>query len=212
VRPVSPWSLLVLGCVAVLAALGVLAPVIGTAISVGLLLALRAASVTGRQLARRRSGDAGKAGGAVVAVALYPVALLRSLLILLLLAPVALLGFAVVAATTIIAVPTHPFRPALSYGAGALVVIIGLGPGSAGGRELLARFFTAIARTPSRLGVAYVGMLAIAAWAGLTALSQPPAYWPVSNLHIQLLNLPTLHTILTDVRQSLLKLAHRFGL
>jgi len=202
----------VLGCVAVLAAVGVLAPVVGTAISLGVLLALRAASVTGRKLARRRSGEARKAGGALVAVALYPVALLRSLLILLLLAPVALLGFAVVAATTIIAMPVHPFRPALSYGAGALVAIVGLGLGSAGGRECLARFFTAIGRTPSRLAVAYVGTLAIAVWAGLTAWSQPAAYWPVSNLHIKLLHLPTLHTILTDVRQSLLRLAHRFGL
>lgn len=217
VGSVSPWSPLVLACVAVLVALGVLAPVIGTAIALGVLLALRAASITARQLGRRRAVGSGTpasrgAGGSLVAIALYPVALLRSVLVFLVLAPVALLGFVVAAATTIIAVPSHPFHLALGFGAGALVAIAGIGPGSTASRELLAGWFTAVARTPGRLAIVYVGMLAIATWAGLTAWSSSATYWPVNNLHVQLMHVPTLRTILTDVRQSLLRLAHRFGL
>ncbi len=220
---VSPWSPLVLACVVVFVALGVAAPVIGTAISLGVLLALRAASITGRQLAKRRAAGtrlpaggkpAGpRAGGTLVAIALYPLALLRSVLVFLVLAPVALLGFAVAAAATIVAVPSHPFHLALAYGAGALVAVAGIGPGSATSREVLAKCFGAVGRTPGRLAVVYVGMLAIATWAGLTAWSQSPTYWPVhNNLHVQLAHLTTLRTMLTDVRQSLLRLAHRFGL
>lgn len=211
VGPVSPWSLLVIGSLTLLVALSVLAPVTGTAVALGVLLALRAAAITGRQLARR-SADGSRAAGSVVAVALYPVALLRALLVLLLLAPVALVGFAVAAAATIVAVPVHPLPSALAYGAGALVAVVGFGPGSTASRALLARGFSSIASTPSRLAVAYVAVAAIAAWAGLTAWSQPAAYWPIANLHTQLLHLSTLRTILGDVRQSLLRLAHRFGL
>jgi serine/threonine kinase PknH len=213
---VSPWSPLVLAFVAVLVALGVLAPVIGTAIALGVLLALRAASITARQLGRRRSASGmpagGRAGGPLMAIALYPVALLRSVLTFLVLAPVALLGFVVAAATTVVVVPSHPFHLALAYGAGALVAVSGIGPGSAASRELLAGWLTAVARTPARLAIVYVGMLAIAGWAGLTAASGPGTDWPVNNLHFQLAHLPTLRSILSDVRQSLLRLGHRFGL
>ena len=74
--------------------------------------------------------------------------------------------------------------------------------------------FSAIARTPSRMAVTYVGILALAAWAGLSAWSQSGAstYWPVNSLHDQLAHLPTIRTMLTDVRQNLLKFARQFGL
>ena len=211
-----------LACVAVLVALGVIAPVIGTGIAIGVLLALRAASITGRQVARRRAAGSGMpaggrpagsgAGGSLVAIALYPVALLRAVLVFLVLAPVALLGFAVAAAATIVAVPSHPFHLALAYGAGALVAVSGIGPGSAASREFLARCFGAVGRTPGRLTVVYVGMLAIATWAGLTAWSQPSTFWPMNGLHLQLSHMSSLRNVLTDVRQSLLKLVHRLGL
>jgi serine/threonine protein kinase len=222
VGPVSSWSPLVLACVAMLVALGVVAPVIGTAIAIGVLLALRAASITGRQLGKRRAAGGGTrvggtpagrlAGDSLMAIALYPVALLRSVIVFLVLAPVALLGFVVAAAATIVLVHSHPFHLALAYGAGALVAVSGIGPGSTASRELLARWFTAAGRTPGRLAIVYVGMLAIATWAGLTAWSAAPTYWPMANLHVQITHLPTFRTLLTDVRQSLLRLAHRFGL
>jgi len=145
-------------------------------------------------------------------MAFFPLAVLRSLISLVLLAPVAVLGFGVAAAITIIAVPVHPLPSAVAFGAGALVAIIGLGPGSGGSRATLARVFGSVGRTPSRLAVAYVGVLALAATASLTAVAQPAAYWPAASLHAQLLHLPTVHSILFDVRLNLLRLAHRFGL
>jgi hypothetical protein len=147
-------------------------------------------------------------------VLLYPLSLLRALLGLVLLAPVALLGCCVAIAATIIAVPVHPLPEALAFGAGTLVAIVGLGPGSAGSRSILASLFSWIARTPGQLAVAYIGVLGVCTWAGITAWYQVPAaaYWPVVGLHAQLEHLPTLRTVLTDVRQNLLRLARPFGL
>ncbi len=210
----SPWSPLVIATVAMVVAISVMAPILGTGVALALLVALRAATITGRQLARRRSGEASRAGLSVLAVALYPVAALRALLGLVLAAPVALLGFCVVAAITIIAVPVHPLPQAVAFGAGALVAVVGLGPGSSGSRTALARLYTSAARSTILLAIAYVGIIAVAVWAGLTAWYQAPApaFWPVSSLHNQLLHIPAIRTILTDVRQSLLSLAHQVGL
>jgi predicted Ser/Thr protein kinase len=212
VAPVTAWSPLVLACVAVLVGLSVYAPLMGTAFALAVLVALRAASVTGRQLARRRSADASTSVRSLVAVALYPVALLRSALLLLSLIPIALLGFAVVASITIILVQQHPLPQAVAYGAGALVAVVGLGPGSGGSRSVLARALSSVARTPSRMAVAYVGVFALALWAALTAWSQPAVFWPLANAHNQLMHMPTVHSTLNDIRLSLLKLARRLGL
>jgi hypothetical protein len=139
---------------------------------------------------------------------------LRALLGLVLAAPVALLAFCVVAAITIIAVPVHPLPQAAAFGAGALVAVAGLGPGSSGSRKALARLYTSAARSTILLAIAYVGVIAVAVWAGLTAWyqSSAPAFWPVSSLHYQLLHFPQIRTMLTDVWQSLLRLVHRIGL
>ena len=214
IAAISPWSPLVIGSVICVVALSVMAPLIGTAVALGLFVALRAAATTGRQLARRAAAGDRRSGRSAAAVLLYPFSLLRALLGLVLLAPVALLGCCVAIAATIIAVPVHPLPQALAFGAGTLVAIVGLGPGSAGSRSILARLFSWIARTPSQLAVAYIGVLGVCTWAGITAWYQAPAaaYWPVVGLHAQLEHLPTLRTILTDVRQSLLRLARPFGL
>jgi len=214
VGPVSPWSPLVIATVAMVVAISVMAPILGTGLALALLVALRAVTITGRQLARRRSGDGSRAGLSLLAVALYPLAALRSLLGLLLAAPVALLAFCVVAAITVIAGPAHPLPQAVAFGAGALVAVLGLGPGSSGSRAALARLYTSAARSTVLLAIAYVGVIAVAVWAGLTAWYQSPApaYWPVSSLQNQLLHFPAIRTMLTDVQQSLLRLAHQIGL
>jgi len=214
VGPVSPWSPLVIATVAMVVAISVMAPILGTGLALALLVALRAVTITGRQLAKRRSGDGSRTGLSLLAVALYPLAALRSLLGLLLAAPVALLAFCVVAAITVIAGPARPLPQAVAFGAGALVAVVGLGPGSSGSRAALARLYTSAARSTILLAIAYVGVIAVAVWAGLTAWYQSPApaYWPVSSLHNQLLHFPAIRTMLTDVRQSLLRLAHQIGL
>jgi len=177
------------------------------------LLALRAVTSTSRQLDKRRA-EGSRASMSVLAVAFYPVALLRAVVGLLLAAPVAILAFCVTAAITIIAVPLHPLPQAVALGAGALVAVVGLGPGSSGSRTALAKIWTSAARSTSLLAVAYVGVIAVAVWAAVTAWYQSPApaYWPVSSLHHQLLHLPTIRTMLTDVRQNLLRLARQIGL
>jgi serine/threonine protein kinase len=209
---VSVWSPLVIAVIAVAVAASVLAPIIGTGVALGFLVALRAAGITGRRLARRRPDGGGRVGGPARAIAFYPLAVLRALIGLVLLAPVGLLGFGIAAAITIIAVPVHPLPQAVAFGAGALVAVVGLGPGSASSRVMLARFFGTVARTPSRKAIAYLGVLALAAGASLTAFAQPAAYWPASSLHFQLLHLPTVHSMLFDLRLNLLRLARRFGL
>ena len=214
VGPVSPWSPLVIATVAMVAAISVMAPILGTGLALALLVALRAVTITGQQLGRRRSGEGNGAGRSMLAVALFPLAAVRSLLGLLLTAPIALLAFCVVAAITILAVPVHPLPQAVAFGAGALVAVVGLGPGSSGSRTALARLYTSAARSAALLAVAYVGVIAVAVWAILTAWYQSPApaYWPVSSLHNQLLHFPAVRTMLTDVRQSLLRLAQQVGL
>ena len=199
--------------VAMVVAVSVMAPIIGTALALAVLVALRAVTITSRHLEKRRA-EGGRSSRSVLAVAFYPLAALRATLSLLMVAPVAVLAFCVTVAVTIIAVPVHPLPQAVAFGAGALVAIVGLGPGSAGSRTALARLYTSAARSTSLLAVAYVGVIAVAIWAAVTAWYQSPApaYWPVSNLHDQLLHLPTIRTMLNDVRQNLLSLAHHIGL
>jgi hypothetical protein len=211
---VSPWSPLVIASVVIVAAVGIMAPIAGTTIGLLLFIALRALATTGRHLARRAADGRGRAGLSFAALVLFPLSVLRALIGLVLLAPVALLGCFVTVAATIIAVPVHPLPQALAFGAGALITIVGLGPGSSGSRAVLAGMYSSVARTPSMRAVAYVGVLGICTWAGITAWNQSPAasYWPVVGLHAQLDQLPTLRHILTDIRVSLLTLARQFGL
>jgi Protein kinase domain len=213
VGPITPWSPLVIATVAMVVAISVMAPIIGTAVALAALVALRAVTTTSRQLDKRRA-EGSRANLSVLAVAFYPVAALRAVGGLLLAAPVAILAFCVTAAITIIAVPVHPLPQAVALGAGALVAVVGIGPGSAGSRTALARIYTSAARSTSLLAIAYVGVIAVAIWAAITAWYQSPApaYWPVNSLHNQLLHLPTIRTMLTDVRQNLLRLAHQIGL
>jgi predicted Ser/Thr protein kinase len=213
VAAISPWSPLVIASVILAVAVSVMAPVAGTAIGLALFIILRAAATTGRQLARR-AADPARSGvpSSGTALLLFPVSVVRAVLGLILLAPVALLGAAVAIAATIVAVPVHPLPQALAFGAGTLVAIVGLGPGSTGSRSLLASLYTWVARTPSQRAVTYVGVLSVCTWAGITAWYQSPAaaYWPVIGLHAQLEHLPTLRTVITDIRLNLLRLARQY--
>jgi serine/threonine protein kinase len=211
---ISPWSPLVIASVLIVASVSVIAPIVGTAVALALLIMLRAAASTSRGLARRAQADGGRTGATFTGLVLYPLALLRAIIGVILLSPVALLGSSVAAAATIIVVPDHPLPQALAFAAGTLIAIVGLGPGSSGSRQVLAGFYGSVGRQPARLVIAYIGVLSICAWAVVTAWYQSPAalYWPVVGLHAKLANLPTLHTLLTDIRQNLLNLGRQFGL
>ncbi|HEY1616379.1 MAG TPA: serine/threonine-protein kinase, partial [Streptosporangiaceae bacterium] len=122
-RPHPPRTPLVLAVVAALIALAVLLPVAGSIIALLVLTALRAADLTStwRRRGARASG-AGGAGGAGAAsastaagLAYYPVALLRSLIHLVLMLPLALLMAATAAALTFLSAPGHPIPRAGAY-------------------------------------------------------------------------------------------------
>ena len=212
--PISPWSPLVIGTVLMAVSIAVMAPIVGTGLALAVLVALRAVSITGRQVARRRAADGGRASSGFLAVAFYPLAAVRAALGLILVAPVALLAFCVAAAIAIVTVPAHPLPQAVAFGAGALVAVVGFGPGSSNGRKALASIYTSAIRNTSLLAIAYAGVLAVALWVALSAWNQAPAaaFWPVTGLQAQLAHVPTLHGLLGDVRRNLLSLAHQIGL
>ena len=151
-------------------------------------------------------------GGGAIAVALFPLALVRAMLGLLLLAPVALLGFVIAGAITVIMVPVNWLPMAMAAGAGTLVAITGLGPGSAAGREAMAAIYSSIAPTPARRLIAYLGVIALAVWVGAIALGQPAAFGSAIDPRLSFFRLPSVNSFLQQARMSVLNLAHRYGL
>jgi len=208
----SAWSPLVLGTVAVGIAASIVLPLVGTAAALAALIMLRAGERTGIRLARRRARQGRRVRDSVLAVVLFPLACCRSLARFALLSPLALLGAGVVAAITIILVPQHPLPRAFGYAAGTLVAFYSLGPGSGACRRPLGRFFGATARTRVRAAAALIAIVALAAAAIVTAASQSPVYWPAGNLSAQLAHLPALHSVITDIRLNIIRLAGSIGL
>ena len=208
--PRSAWSPLVIAVMVVAIAVSVAFPLAGTAAAVTALIALRAGDLTGRRMARRRSRQGRRPGDRPVAAAFFPLALCGSVLRFLLLAPLGLLGAGVVAAIAIIAEPTHPLPRAFSCGAGALVAYYGLGPGSGGCRRPLSKIFGP-ARTSIRQVCVFISVAALAVAAIVLALSEPPFYWPVGHLSAQLAGQPALHSVISDIRTSLVKLIGHSG-
>jgi hypothetical protein len=201
--------LLAVAAVAVAVSVSILLPVAGMLAALAGLLALRAASHTVGSLARRRSARGSRATDPVIAAVVFPGALLRSALRMVLLAPLAALVGGIVAAIAIVAVRTDPLPLAGAYAAGAIVAFYGLGPGSSGSRRPLVRFFNGLGRTPVSAVIVFVGMAAVAIGAIAAAASHPPFYWPFGNLAVQLKQLPTLHGLVHDGRVVILRLVGR---
>ena len=201
--------LLAVAAVAVAVSVSVLLPIAGMLAALAGLLALRAASHTGGSLARRRSARGSRATDPVIAAVVFPGALLRSALRMVLLAPLAALVGGIVAAIAIVTVRTDPLPLAGAYAAGAIVAFYGLGPGSSGSRRPLVRFFNGLGRTPVSAVIVFVGMAAVAIGAIAAAASHPPFYWPFGNLSVQLKQLPTLHGLVHDGRVVILRVVGR---
>ncbi len=201
--------LLAVVAVAAAVSVSVLFPIAGTLAALAGLLALRAASRTGGSLARRRSARGSRATDPVLAAVVFPGALLRSALRMVLLVPLAALVGAIVAAITIVAVRTDPLPVAGAYAAGAIVAFYGLGPGSSGCRSPLVRLFNGLGRTPVSAVVVFVGMAVVAIGAITAAASHPPFYWPFGTLPGQLRQLPTLHGLVHDGRVMILRVVGR---
>lgn len=209
-KPRSAWSPLVLAVLAAAAAVSVALPVAGTGVALAFLIAVSAAGLTGERVGRRRSRQGSRPGDLLVAAAYFPVALCRAMARFVLLAPLAVLGAGVVAAITIILVPTHPLPLAFALGAGALIAVYGIGPGSGRCRRPLSKCFGS-GGSKAVTVIAFIGVAALALAAIAMAASGPPTFWPVASPAAQLSLHPGVHSMLHDVRTSLLRLARHFG-
>ncbi len=208
----SAWNPLVIAAMVVAIAASVAFPVAGTAAAMVGLIGLRAAGLTGRRLAKRRAAQGRRPADALVAAAYLPLALLRSVLGFVLLAPLALLVAAVVAAIVVVVVPVSPLPLAGACGAGALVAVYGLGPGSGSCRRPLGTLFGAARNRPTWV-VVFIAMCALTIAAIGTAVSLPPFYWPASHLGVHLAQrpLPTPRGVLRSIGNDLVTLARHFG-
>jgi hypothetical protein len=204
--PAGP--LLVVASVAAAAAIAVVLPVVGTLVALAVLMGLRAGSQTAGRLSRRRSRRGARASDSLLAAVTFPPALAWSAVRYVLLAPLALATAAAVAIITIVAGP-HRYAAALAYGAGALVLFYGLGPGSGGSRKPLRNFFDAVADTPVRAGTALIAVAAVIVAAVVVAASHPPFFWPFVHLDTWLQHFSAVRTLEHDSRSQVLRLFGR---
>ncbi len=179
-------SLQVLATMLALIGLSVLLPLAGAAAALGGLVLLRAADLTGKRLVRRRASQGARPADAVTAAVFYPWAMVRAVLRFVLLAPLALLFAAAAAVLAVLATGPADLPRAVSYAAGALVACYCLGPGSAGCRRPLDRFYGRVIRSAPAAVLGFVGLAAIAIAVVAAAVTLAPGYWPVVHLGSQL--------------------------
>jgi predicted Ser/Thr protein kinase len=197
-----PHRLLGLAVMVIAISMSVLLPIAGMLSSLAVITLLRAADRAQSALTVRRSVRGASAADVLVGVVTAPWAVARSLLTLVLLAPVALAVAAATAIVTLVMVRANPLPLAGAYAAGAVVAFYGIGPGSGGPRRQVNRMISAVARTRAASAVAAFVMFALAAAAVTAAASEPPLYWPAISgllphlphlnnlLHLPQLNLP----------------------
>jgi hypothetical protein len=213
-RPRSARTPLVLATVAMIVAGAVLLPVAGTIAALLVLVLLRSVGLAAARLTRRRSRQGASAADAVAILAFLPLAIVRSLLRVVLVLPLALLYAAAAAAVTFVALPGHPLGRAGSYAAGALVACYALGPGSGRTRQPLSTFFGSVTRSTPAAVVIFVAVAALTAGLVGAALSLPPVFWPLHQISLQpahLDHLPWLHNVLGHQRGGLIRLARSWG-
>jgi hypothetical protein len=179
-------SLQVLATMLALIGLSVLLPLAGAAAALAGLVLLRAADLTTKRLVKRRTSQAARPADAVSAVVFYPWAIVRAVLRFVLLSPLALLCAAAAAALAILAVGTTDLPKVGSYAAGALVACYCLGPGSAGCRRPLDRFYGRVIRSAPAAVLGFVGLAAVAIVVVGAAVRLAPGYWPAVHLGTQL--------------------------
>jgi hypothetical protein len=189
-----PPGLLGAAVMVIAIAVSVMLPVAGTIGALAVITLLRAGDRAQSALTARRSVRGPSAADFLVGVVTAPWAIARSLLTLVLLAPVAALFAAAVFVGTIVLTSTNSVAMAGGYAAGAAVACYGLGPGSAAPRRQLSRIFGAVARTRGPVAVLTLVMTCLAIAAVATAASQPALYWP--SLSGVLPHLPSVTTLL----------------
>jgi hypothetical protein len=211
-------ALLVLATVAALVAISVLLPVAGTVAALSALVLLRAADVTTSWLTRRRSRQGARPSDPASAIAFYPLAVCRSALALLMLAPLALVCAAAVGVMTVLATGASrasDLPTAVSYAAGALVACYCLGPGSRRCRRPLSQFYGRVTSTMPAGILGTLGLAGIAAVVVAAALTLTPGYWPAQHLGSRLqsasLTHPSFHHLSGNVLNDGSQLVHWLG-
>jgi hypothetical protein len=205
-------SLQVLATMLALIGLSVLLPLAGAAAALAGLVLLRAADLTTARLARRRTGQAARPADAVTAAVFYPWATVRAVLRFVLLSPLALLCAAAAAALAVLAAGTTDLPRVVSYAAGALVACYCLGPGSAGCRRPLDRFYGRIIRSAPAAVFGFVALAAIAIVAIGAAVTLAPGYWPAAHLGSQLqVAATTSHPALSNFADVGQRIVHWLG-
>ena len=189
-----PPGLVAAAVMVIAIAVSVMLPVAGTIGALAVITLLRAGDRAQSALTVRRSVRGPSAADFLVGVLTAPWAIARSLLTLVLLAPVAALFAAVVFVGTLVFTSANSVAMAGGYAAGAAVACYGLGPGSAAPRRQLNRIFGAVARTRGPVAVLTLVMTCLAIAAVVTAASQPSLYWP--SLSGVLPHLPSVNSLL----------------
>jgi hypothetical protein len=178
--------LLVLGTLAGLVAVSILLPIAGAAAALAAIVLLRACDGTARWLDGRR-GRAGRRSSDVASTALfYPLAVCRSAVACILLAPVALLFAAAAAALAVVALGPDQLSRVAGYAAGGLIAAYCIGPGSSPCRRSLTRFYGGITPFVPGVFLGVIGVAGIAVAAIAAAKSLSPGFWPASHLGSQL--------------------------
>jgi hypothetical protein len=175
----SRWyPVLVFASVLAVAGVSVVLPIAGTLAALAFFTVLRTAGLVQRRSIARRLARGTRVTDPLVTVVTLPWLLIRALAALVLFAPVALAAAAVTAGIAVVLSPGAWPDRALAYGAGALVICYGLGPGSRMPRAQLRRIFGAIAKTPPARVLVLAGMTVLVAAAVTAAVTWPAAYWP----------------------------------
>jgi serine/threonine protein kinase len=182
------WSprrqpLLVLATVVAMVALAVVLPVAGTVLALAVLAMLHAGDLAHRGADQRSP---------VMTAAAFPFFVLRSLISLLLRAPLALIAAAAAAGVTYLASPAATLARAVSYAAGALIACYAFGPGSGKSRRQLGRIYTALVRSPGVQIVTIFAVVALAIAMAATAFTSAAAFWPLGTPAGPVFHLPSL--------------------
>lgn len=179
-------SLLVLATLAALVAVSVLLPIAGAIAALVVLVLLRAANVTSGWLARRRSRQGMRPSDAASATAFFPLAVGRSVLTSVLLAPVAVLCAAIAAVLAVLATGPAQLPKVASYAVGALIACYCIGPGSHACRRPLRGFYERITESVPSAIIGSLGVAALAVAMIVAAATMAPGYWPDVHLGNQL--------------------------
>jgi serine/threonine kinase PknH len=174
--------LLVLAAVVIAVSVAVVLPVAGTVLALALFALLRAGELAHRGADQRNP---------FLTAAAFPFFVVRSVLAMVLLAPLAITAAALAGGVAFVMVPAATIARALSVAAGALIAFYGYGPGSGKPRRQLSRLFSALARNPGVQAVALLGMGALAIAAIAAALTSAAAFWPFAAPTGTLLHLPS---------------------